>query len=334
MQAEIIIIGAGMAGLMAGRVFNAAGKDVLILDKGRHIGGRMSSRRDTGLLFNHGAQFVTAHSPIFKDICTEAAAKGVVGLWPATGRDMAFSGQPSMRDIASFMGAGLKIEQKVEIEKIDRLKKGGGFALHTKPYSESDPAAYHCQHLVITAPAPQTARLLQSLSAPLSKIAAGVQYAPSWTVMAELQEMPDKLAPVLIDKGIIGWASFEASRPGASPSGAVTIQASAAYSEEFLEAPAGKVTADLLADFSRHQHVTAPNWGYQRVHRWRYAKVIKPAGIDTPFMENQTASLLATAGDWHPVAASPTRPASGTRAEEAVLSGHRAAQEMLQKMPA
>ena len=55
MQAEIIIIGAGMAGLMAGRVFTAAGKNVLILDKGRRIGGRMSSRRDAGLLFNHGA---------------------------------------------------------------------------------------------------------------------------------------------------------------------------------------------------------------------------------------------------------------------------------------
>ena len=103
MQAEIIIIGAGMAGLMAGRVFTAAGKNVLILDKGRRIGGRMSSRRDAGLLFNHGAQFVTAHSPIFKDMCTEAAAKGIVGLWPATGRDMAFSGQPSMRDIAALL---------------------------------------------------------------------------------------------------------------------------------------------------------------------------------------------------------------------------------------
>ena len=334
MQAEIIIIGAGMAGLMAGRVFTAAGKDVLILDKGRRIGGRMSSRRDAGLLFNHGAQFVTAYSPIFKDICTKATAKGVVGLWPATRRDMAFSGQPSMRDIASFIGADLKIEQEVEIEKIDRLKKGGGFALYTKPSSEKDPVAYHCQHLLVTAPAPQTARLLQSLSPPLSKIAAAAQYAPSWTVMAELQEIPDKLAPVLIDKGIIGWASFEASRPGASPSGAITIQASAAYSEEFVESPAGKVTADLLADFSRHQHITAPNWGYQRAHRWRYAKVIKPVGINTPFMESRTASQLATAGDWHPVAASPTLPASGARAEEAVLSGHRAAHEMLKKMPA
>ena len=331
MQAEIIIIGAGMAGLMAGRVLAAAGKKILILDKGRRIGGRMSSRRDAGLLFNHGAQFVTAHSPIFKDICDQAAAKGIVGLWPATGRDTAFSGQPSMRDIASFIGADLAIQQEVEIEKIDRLDKGG-FTLHAKSPSENGSPHYHCQHILLTAPAPQAARLLQPLSQQLSDVAAGVRYAPSWTVMAELQQVPDNLAPVLIDKGIIGWASCEASRPGASPSGAVTIQASAAYSQKFLESPAEKITADLLADFARQHNNTSLNWGYQRAHRWRYAKVIQPAGADTPFMEIQTGSLLATAGDWHPVAASPTWPASGARAEEAVLSGHRAAHEMLQKM--
>ena len=90
----------------------------------------------------------------------------------------------------------------------------------------------------------------------------------------------------------------------------------------------------VQAVFNTEHKQSSPNWGYQRAHRWRYAKVIKPAGADAPFMESQTASLLATAGDWHPVAASPTRPASGARAEEAVLSGHRAAREMLQKMPA
>ncbi|MGB1474411.1 MAG: NAD(P)-binding protein, partial [Candidatus Puniceispirillaceae bacterium] len=35
MKAEIIIIGAGMAGLMAGRILSQAGREVLILDKGR-----------------------------------------------------------------------------------------------------------------------------------------------------------------------------------------------------------------------------------------------------------------------------------------------------------
>ena len=109
MQAEIIIIGAGVAGLMAGRRLAAAGLDVLILDKGRRIGGRMASRREAGLLFNHGAQFVTAHSPIFAEICADAAAEGIMKIWPTSGRDAAYSGQPSMRDIASFIGADLPI---------------------------------------------------------------------------------------------------------------------------------------------------------------------------------------------------------------------------------
>lgn len=323
MQAEIIIIGAGVAGLMAGRKLAAAGRDILILDKGRRIGGRMASRREAGFLFNHGAQFVTAHSPIFAEICADAAGDNIMELWPASGRNTAYSGRPSMRDIASFIGAELPIHQQSEIEKIDQLDTGG-FTLQAK-----NTDAYHCQHLLVTAPAPQTVRLLQNLSPELAKSADSAEYAPCWTVMAGLDKMPEGVTPVLTNADIIGWASCEASRPGAQASGAVTIQASAEYSREFLESAPEKVIADLLAAFAKHQNNLPLEWVYQRAHRWRYAKVIRPARPDAPFMDYIGESLIAVAGDWHPVSASPDRPASGARAEEAVLSGYHAATKML-----
>lgn len=323
MQAEIIIIGAGVAGLMAGKKLAAAGCDVLILDKGRRIGGRMASRREAGLLFNHGAQFVTAHSPIFAELCKGAAADGIMEIWSESGRDTAYSGRPSMRDIASFIGAGLPVHQQIEIEKIDQLDTGG-FTLQAKNSTD-----YHCQHLLVTAPAPQTMRLLQGLSPELAASADSAEYAPCWTVMAGLDKMPAGVEPVLANTDIIGWASCEASRPGAQASGAVTIQASAEYSREFLESPPEIVIADLLAAFAKQQNNLPLEWVYQRAHRWRYAKVIRPAKPDAPFMDLIGESIIAVAGDWHPVSALPDRPASGARAEEAVLSGYRAANEML-----
>lgn len=323
MQAEIIIIGAGVAGLMAGRRLAAAGRDVLILDKGRRIGGRMASRREAGLLFNHGAQFVTAHSPIFAEICADAATEGIMKIWPASGRDAAYSGQPSMRDIASFIGADLPIHQQIEIEEIHKLDTGG-FTLQAK-----NTDAYHCQHLLVTAPAPQTKRLLQGLSAKMAESADSAKYAPCWTVMAGLGKMPEGLQSVLSNTDIIGWASCEASRPGAPATGAVTIQASAAYSGEFLESAPEIVIADLLAAFAKQQNNLPLEWVYHRAHRWRFAKVMRPASPDAPFMEHIGENIVAVAGDWHPVSASPDSPASGARAEEAVLSGYRAANEML-----
>ena len=147
--------------------------------------------------------------------------------------------------------------------------------------------------------------------------------------MAGLDKMPAGVESVLANTQIIGWASYEASRPGAQASGAVTIQASAEYSREFLESPPEIVIADLLAAFAKQQNNLPLEWVYQRAHRWRYAKVIRPAKPNATFMDLIGESIIAVAGDWHPVSASPDRPASGARAEEAVLSGYRAANEML-----
>ncbi|NET74239.1 MAG: NAD(P)-binding protein, partial [Sphaerospermopsis sp. SIO1G2] len=40
-----VIVGAGIAGLLAGTVLQEAGWEVIVLDKGRSVGGRMSHRR-------------------------------------------------------------------------------------------------------------------------------------------------------------------------------------------------------------------------------------------------------------------------------------------------
>ena len=322
MKAEIIIIGAGMAGLMAGRILSQAGRDVLILDKGRRIGGRMASRRDAGLLFNHGAQFVTAHSPVFSALCDRASDKGVIEKWPLSGRDNGYSGRPSMRDIASFVGANLTVQQEAEIAHITQSQNS--FILQSKSGE-----TYHCQHLLLSAPAPQTEILLRDLAPKLAKVAGLAGYAPCWTVMAELRQPPEGLRAVIKEEGILGWASLEASRPSASPSGAVTLQANASYSERFLESPPEQVIKDITAAYQEAQNIQTLKWGYQRAHRWRYAKVVKPAPPDAPFMEKFSAGLLALAGDWHPVSATPGKLASGARAEEALLSGYRAALEIL-----
>ena len=70
--AEIVIIGSGIAGLAAGQLLQKAGHNPLILDKGRRVGGRMSTRRAGEFLFNHGAQFVTARSVAFSAVCARA----------------------------------------------------------------------------------------------------------------------------------------------------------------------------------------------------------------------------------------------------------------------
>ena len=79
---HIAIIGAGMAGLTAARALDEAGLQVTVFEKGRGLGGRLSTRRGETGQFDHGAAFFTVRHPAF---ITEAAAwreEGAVEVWP------------------------------------------------------------------------------------------------------------------------------------------------------------------------------------------------------------------------------------------------------------
>ena len=52
---RIVIIGAGVSGLLCGKRLTEAGHSALLIDKGRNVGGRLSTRRTDGAIFHHGA---------------------------------------------------------------------------------------------------------------------------------------------------------------------------------------------------------------------------------------------------------------------------------------
>jgi len=47
--ADVLVIGAGMAGLSAAAALQKAGRKTLVIDKGRRIGGRMATRSVGGI---------------------------------------------------------------------------------------------------------------------------------------------------------------------------------------------------------------------------------------------------------------------------------------------
>ena len=83
-MADVLVIGAGMTGIACARQLQVAGLDVVLLDKGRGIGGRMATRRvELGgqtIRFDHGAQYITARSADFKQLLGEVTGErdGVV----------------------------------------------------------------------------------------------------------------------------------------------------------------------------------------------------------------------------------------------------------------
>ena len=124
MTEKIVIIGSGLAGLRAGRLLQEAGHQVMILDKGRRIGGRMSTRRADGFLFNHGAQFINARTKSFAAVCEAAEVAGKLAKWPLDGREGALSGTPAMRGLAEFMGQGLQSHKMLKLSRLPVARTG------------------------------------------------------------------------------------------------------------------------------------------------------------------------------------------------------------------
>ena len=85
---RVLVVGAGIAGLAAARRLLEVGvdrSDLRVVDKGRGFGGRMASRRiDTpnGVArFDHGAQFFTTRSDLFRATVDRAVDAGAVVEW-------------------------------------------------------------------------------------------------------------------------------------------------------------------------------------------------------------------------------------------------------------
>ena len=62
---RVIVVGAGLSGLMAAQEIHNAGHEVIVFDKGRGVGGRLATRRIDAATLDHGAQFFTVRTNEF-----------------------------------------------------------------------------------------------------------------------------------------------------------------------------------------------------------------------------------------------------------------------------
>ena len=327
MGKQIVIIGAGLAGLAAARLLYKEGHNPILLDKGRRIGGRCGTRRVAGHQFNHGAQFITAVSTEFSALCQQAVASGALAEWDIGRRLTSYAGQPAMRSLPSWMAEPLDVRQQVEIAHITKQDN------HQLQLTTTQQEHFAADRLIVTAPAPQTTRLLAEVAPALSAAAATARYAPCWTVMAGFEAPLSGIPAYGTDiSDIISWYTSERARPSADQGRrSLTIQASGAWSEAHLEEEADAIADRIFNDFKQITGLkTSPE--LLQAHRWRYAKVTVPVIVD-----HSRDAVIFTAGDWCPPETANTgsdsayRP-TGSRAEDAFLSGISAAQAALKTL--
>jgi len=306
---DLLVLGSGIAGLAAARLAEDDGKTVLMIDKGRRLGGRVSTRRQDGFVFNHGAQFVTAKGTEFANLLTKAKAAGNIKDWQISNDKIVQIGTPSMRDLPQFMATGLMINQQTEITKITH--HGGHLGFFDK-----DGLVATGRQAIITAPAAQTAKLLADIYPELAATAGLASYDPCWTIMLGLEDDHGLGTEPLRDEaaGIaLGVPEFTRSNQQSSlDAPTLTIQATGAWSQQHLQDDPQVVIKSLCQIWQNLGGKPLGKIITSAAHRWLYAKVTTAAPNDAPRLSHD--GKLAIAGDW----------LGGPRVEQAFDSGRQA----------
>lgn len=108
---RIVVVGAGLSGLVAARRL-ATDHDVLVVDKGRSVGGRLATRRIGDAVFDHGAQFFTVRGPLFRAQVEDWVGRGLADVWchGFSGREDGYPryvGSAGMNSLAKDLAVGL-----------------------------------------------------------------------------------------------------------------------------------------------------------------------------------------------------------------------------------
>lgn len=317
--ADVLVVGAGLSGLMAAQTLREHGLSVLLLDKGRSPGGRLATRRIGPGRADHGAQFFTVRTPQFQAWVDRWLALGLVYPW-ATGWSDGSLAQPAgaghpryavhggMNALAKEFSQGLEV--RVDTHLVSLSVGPGGWQAMARTGQW-----YHGGALLLTPPVPQGLALLDSGSVSLAgdqrTALERIDYAPCLAGLFLLDRPPQLPEPGALQRPghVFPWIA-DNRRKGISPGAiVVTVHAGPQASRERWDASEAEALSWLRAGLAPFL-VAGTEILESQLKRWRYALPTK-LYPERALMVTSLPAPLAFAGDAF----------GGPRVEGTALSG-------------
>ena len=312
---DFIVIGCGISGLLAAKKLRENGASALILDKGRNFGGRMATRFFDGAKFDHGAQFFTARSPIFKEYVNQWISHGVVKIWFGNEeknqphpRYIAVNG---MNSLPKHLGKNLEVRLSTEISHLFHNNK-----IWSVTCSRGN--KYNCNHVILTIPGPQTSNILKesNIETPekIKNYLDNISYQKSLSVMLRLNKPSNIPKPggLKMDHDVLSWICDNKIK-GISSVPALTIHTTSDYAKKTWDYPEKEKIDDVTNMVKKFFKITVKS---ARTQRWKFAL---PSNSPEIGSISNFDLQMTFAGDTF----------GGTRIESAALSGLHAADQII-----
>ncbi len=328
MDEPILIIGAGLSGLVAANALQQAGERVLVIDKARSVGGRLATRRMGGAggataRLDHGAQFFTVRAPDFAELVHEWRRAGIAMEWcrgfsPSGDGYPRYCAEAGMNTIAKYLASTVEVVTDAQVHAV-----GGGDGM-LSVVTEGD-QRWTSNRVLLTPPVAQSLTLIDNGWLPIDdEIRASLEavtYAPCIALLVTLDGPGAVREPggMQLDGSEHDVWSFVADnqRKGISDVPALTLHANEGFSAANYHADADSVQAALI-------HAALPFFGSANVvevevKKWRYARPLTMHADRCVSVEPVEGTRLVFAGDAFGEA----------RVEGAALSGLAAAEALL-----
>lgn len=310
---KVVVVGAGLAGLVCATTLQLRGYEVLVLEKSAGVGGRMARRRISGTQVDHGAQYISPQGLDFRRFIQKMESLGVVKPWVDQIYELTVSGLSAgdpdliyprycgttgMNAIAKYLAEGLSLWLRTMVVSATYDVSKVQWQLTTEQGE-----VVLADRVVSAIPAPQ---FLGIFGQPLAELTdfiraiRAVEFDANLTVMAGYDSslvVPSEWRAIrCVDHSVLGWIACDSSKYDLSPPTFV-FQSTAAFAEQYLEdqdlAKQGRILLDQVAQLL-DARLAQPQWW--QVQRWRYSMAREFLGAAC--LVTRLPVPLVCAGDW------------------------------------
>jgi renalase len=313
---RVAVIGAGLCGAAAAATLVQSGYDVTVFEKGRAVGGRMSSKRAAAGYLDMGAQYFTARSARFQPQVHSWLNAGYAEVWNCTtalltceqgcpalelsaDQQVRYIGTPSMQAPVKAVLAGIPVITDCRIYRLQRQQQSWSVV------SDSGESYTGFATVLLTMPPVQIQQLLVQSGLSGLFTAPHSLLEPCWAVAVRTAVNAQGDA-IFCEHPRLRFVSHQAKKAGRSD--CYILHFNASFSRENLEQSAEfwfEQAIDVL------QGALGVDTGIEPVaaHRWLYAS--QNAELTAPGICALPDQQLWIGGDW----------SYGGRVENAYLAG-------------
>lgn len=130
-ESAVVVVGAGISGVACARELDAAGIEVVVVDRSHAVGGRMARWTRDGRVIDTGAAYFTSRTPDFSALAESWAVRGLAHPWTdtftvadsrgvgdAVSGPVRWSAEHGLRSLVESLAEGLDVRHRHEVSEV------------------------------------------------------------------------------------------------------------------------------------------------------------------------------------------------------------------------